>query len=589
MRSRADIHSPKGGFGAPAAAAGSCGQGIERERQAIQEVLLSDSDEIETLRDERDRFVAFAFCAADILIELDDAHRVVFAAGAVSAIAGQSTDSLVGVEVLSLIASPSRPALEELLDAIHAGRRLEPMVVRLRHGRSNSAPLLVVGYRVPDLGGRVFLSFRLAGSILTGSHPERRTASSLLDTDSFATMAAERMRGRTDGEDDPVLTLVDLENYDDLHDRLDGEAQHELDTSIGACLRANSVDGDSAGELGEGRYGLVHDAGLDMGQLGRRVEECVRSADPKGLGVAVRSATVDMDTREMSEDDAAHALVYTIRNFAEGGDETLTMERLSTDLAGHLQATARRMAAVRRTISANNFSVVYQPIVELKSRKPAHYEALVRFDIEDEKMLPFDFVQLAENIGVVSQLDRAMCGRVIDLLTRSARSMPKLRVAVNLSARSLDSHDFRDRLIGMLQRNPQLRNRLMFEITESMALKDLQTTNAFIQVLRQAGHKVSLDDFGVGAAAFEYLRSLEIDYVKIDGSYVRAALRTEKGGRFLKAMAGLDVTNRRRPQTGGLRIHLQDRTIELRIRTESQARKSFLESCTMVGPNETRR
>jgi EAL domain-containing protein (putative c-di-GMP-specific phosphodiesterase class I) len=154
-------------------------------------------------------------------------------------------------------------------------------------------------------------------------------------------------------------------------------------------------------------------------------------------------------------------------------------------------------------------------------------------------MLPFDFVQLAENIGVISQLDRAMCGRVIDLLTRSARSMPKLRVAVNLSARSLDSHDFRDRLIGMLQRNPQLRNRLMFEITESMALKDLQTTNAFIQVLRQAGHKVSLDDFGVGAAAFEYLRALEIDYVKIDGSYVQAALKTEKGGRFLKAMAGL--------------------------------------------------
>lgn len=486
---------------------------------------------------ERDRFVAFAFCAADILLELDSAKCIVFAAGAASAITGRSTAALVGVEILSLIASPSRPAIRELLGAIDAGRRLEPMVIRLDNDGVPSAPLLVVGYQVPDLDDRVFLSLRLAGSILTGIHPEGRTASSLLDAKSFATMAAERLQ--VAGEDESILTLVDLENFDDLSTRLDTAAQHELDASIGACLRANSVDGDSAGALGDGRYGLVHDATLNMNQLGDRIEECARFADPAGLGVSVRSATVDMDTTGMSEIDAAQALIYTIRSFAEGGDETLTMERLSTDLADRLEATARSMAAVRRTIGANNFSVVFQPIVRLDTRQPVHYEALVRFSGDDMNMSPFEFVQLAENMGAISQLDRAMCSRVIDLLNRTADERPGLRIAVNLSAKSLDSPEFRERLIDMLRRNPKIRNRLLFEITESMALQDIQSTNAFIQVLRGAGHKVCLDDFGVGAAAFEYLRSLEIDFVKIDGSYMRAALKTAKGGRFLKAMAGL--------------------------------------------------
>ncbi|MBM3510694.1 MAG: EAL domain-containing protein [Alphaproteobacteria bacterium] len=79
----------------------------------------------------------------------------------------------------------------------------------------------------------------------------------------------------------------------------------------------------------------------------------------------------------------------------------------------------------------------------------------------------------------------------------------------------------------------------MFEVTESAEIINLEQTNKLIRELRDKGHHVCLDDFGAGAAAFQYLRALDIDFVKIDGSYVREALSKPNGKSFLKAMASL--------------------------------------------------
>ena len=112
-------------------------------------------------------------------------------------------------------------------------------------------------------------------------------------------------------------------------------------------------------------------------------------------------------------------------------------------------------------------------------------------------------------------------------------------IAVNVSGRSIEDPVFQRALLRLLGDNPQTRPYIMFELTESMALRDASATNEFIQKLRVAGHKVCLDDFGVGASAFEYLRAIEIDLVKIDGSYVKNALANRKSGHFLRAIVSL--------------------------------------------------
>ena len=91
----------------------------------------------------------------------------------------------------------------------------------------------------------------------------------------------------------------------------------------------------------------------------------------------------------------------------------------------------------------------------------------------------------------------------------------------------------------LLRRHAEVGDQLMFEVTESAKISRLDETNEVIQGLRQAGHHVCLDDFGAGAAAFQYLRAMQVDYVKIDGVYVREALTTPNRKAFLRAMAGL--------------------------------------------------
>ena len=94
-------------------------------------------------------------------------------------------------------------------------------------------------------------------------------------------------------------------------------------------------------------------------------------------------------------------------------------------------------------------------------------------------------------------------------------------------------------LNSLLMQNPWTRQRLIFEITESSRVEDLEGANAFIQSLRKLGYMMCLDDFGAGASNFEYLSKIEVDFVKLDGAAVRHAVQARKGKAFLKALVTL--------------------------------------------------
>lgn len=497
------------------------------------------------LRVERDRFVAFAFCAADLLFEIDGARRIVFAAGAAESVVGRPAESLIGEPFLSLVAPGDRAAAEKMLGAIVAGRRLEPITLRLAGLGQPSPQLFAFGYTLPDLDNRVFLSFRIAGAAAPRAGRNQRSENGMLDSKSFADTAVERMKAAAESGRETQMALIDLGEMEELHARLGADAQAELDGAIHHHLMASSVDGDSVSELGPGRFGLVQEKNVDLGDVQARIEDTARAADPEGVGVTVRSASVNLDCAGLSEADAARALVYTIDNFSRGGDTELTIKELSNGLAGMMESAGRKLATVRSVIENGSFDVAYQPIVALKDRKISHHEALVRAHLDGTDISAPDFILFAEQVGLIAEFDLVMCERVIGTLEKAlARGLPQT-IAINLSGRSLDTESFRQDLTALLERHEEIRPMLMIEITESMALSDLAATNEYIATLREAGHRVCLDDFGVGANAFEYLRALDIDIVKIDGSYVREALSTPKGRHFLTAMAelcnGLDI------------------------------------------------
>lgn len=198
----------------------------------------------------------------------------------------------------------------------------------------------------------------------------------------------------------------------------------------------------------------------------------------------------------------------------------------------------QKLSDLHVIMTEGKFDIAFQPIVALDTGVIHHYEALARFDKKFGHS-PYELLTFAEDTGVISEFDLAMTKRALEWLATQNRSGARHVVAVNLSGRSVANTGLIAALSDLLRQSDVPSSQLIFEITESFEIDDLDGTNQFIQTLRQAGHEVCLDDFGAGSSALRYLHALEIDIVKIDGHYVRNAMETERNQAFLKAVAGL--------------------------------------------------
>ena len=143
---------------------------------------------------------------------------------------------------------------------------------------------------------------------------------------------------------------------------------------------------------------------------------------------------------------------------------------------------------------------------------------LLRF--EDGRS-PFADVMFAEEINIVHELDLAVTHGAIARIQQSESKGQELRLAVNMSARSLLNDNFLGMFEQLAVKMGKNRNRLIIEITESAKLEDLPKAAHAVGVLRSAGHLVCLDDFGAGASSLPYLQQLQVDFVKIDGAYIK--------------------------------------------------------------------
>jgi len=226
------------------------------------------------------------------------------------------------------------------------------------------------------------------------------------------------------------------------------------------------------------------------------------------------------------------ALAHAIALFVEQEGEAVTMATLSAGLGNFYDATLARIDELKALIAGGHFTMAFQPIVGMRDRHPHHSEALVRLG---GNMPPGEVIGFAERVGLIEAFDLAILERV----TATLRRHPQRRIAVNLSGRSLESPAFAASLEGAVGRHAGLAGRLLFEVTETAEIRKLEQVNSMVQRLRGAGFQVCLDDFGSGANSFHYLRAFTVDLVKIDGMYIRNALKEPTDRAFLRAMIGL--------------------------------------------------
>ena len=494
------------------------------------------------LKAERDRFVAFSFASADLMVEVDLTNRIHFAHGALNALTGRN--QIKGLSLLELVMDGDRGLVRTSLKGLGEGCRLDPVTVRFATESGAVYPLMMSACRLKERKDRIYITLALRPigalpSSVFSELPERDETTGLLTKSSFEARARSLLANAP--EDDPLkLTLIGLNGVEDLRGRLDGAADSAMMTDVSAALRSRSAGGDSAAHLGDGRFGLVHKSLMDSGDLMQEMEEITRSADPLGDGLSVALSSVDLATGILSEEDAARALSYSIGRFVE--DPKFTIDSIADGLSQMLSTTVARIRRLRERIGTEKVAINYQPIVHLGTKRLHHYEALSKLDIGPST---HDTIIFAEQTGLVEDFDLAMCQSVLDLMDEirtslgpnSRRRAPK--IAVNLSARSLQSDIFAGSLMRILEATISPEQLIMFEVTETAQVVDLERLSNVLRDLKERRVELCLDDFGAGTATFTTLRNLDIDYVKIDGSYVQDLVNNPRDKVFVRTIAAM--------------------------------------------------
>ncbi len=198
-------------------------------------------------------------------------------------------------------------------------------------------------------------------------------------------------------------------------------------------------------------------------------------------------------------------------------------------------ALFNNLETLKFALQEKRFSMNYQPIVHLSTGKPHHYEALIRLKDEAGNALPPDvFIKVAEKFDLATRIDCMVVTSCIRKLAELGREGPGL--AINLSGKSVGNAELLELIKRELAETGVDARRIVFEITETAAFHNLDLVQQFVREAKQLGCRFALDDFGVGFSSFYYIKQLDIDYLKIDGSFIRNLLESENDRVFVQAM-----------------------------------------------------
>ena len=509
------------------------------------DVVLSEAEQ---LREQRDRFLAFAFAASDLLLEIGDDSMIRYAVGATNQLLGGPPASVIGQGWLDLFVEQDRSLLVAKIGSLVPGKRCGPVLVSIlppaqavnasAEAPSRPLPVIFNACRIPDYDDVVYCTLTVANVALAkvARAGQGRTSGGLLGRDAFEDTAIETLEAARAVGQDVEITFIEFVGAAGFRERLGSDRWEAFFADAGSVLRGGSIEGDTAGALAEDRFGIVHEAGSEVGpDVRRQLADLARAFDPTGGGMQVEQATVASSGDELTSAEAAQALVYTINKMAAKGTGHLGVSSLAVSFHEQVMETQDRIAAFKAVVSSNRFDFAFQPIVDLETRQISHFEALARFTHGES---PYQTIVFAENVGLIQDFDLACCRRAIDFMAERAASSP-VNLAVNLSGLSLQNDVFVETLMGLLKQHANLAGRLLFEATESSRMHDLERVGRVFNALKGLGFSMCLDDFGAGAASFQYLRALEVDYVKIDGTYTRRLLSSDRDSLLLRNLCDL--------------------------------------------------
>ena len=344
-----------------------------------------------------------------------------------------------------------------------------------------------------------------------------------------------------------VMCYLDLDDFKVVNDTSGHAAGDRMLQELSLRLETRLQEGDTLARLGGDEFGvLLQNASLSWA---RRVAEQLRQTVREyhlqwgnqihQVGVSIGLVPIDARSGEPSDIlSAADSACYVAKD--RGRNQVHVYESDDAELARH-HGSMRWLQKIRQALSQNRFRLYSQIITETGTTTGTsrHAEILLRMvSDEGELIAPGQFIPAAERYYLMNEIDHWVIRHALAAL-RSANHRGEaeaLRVSINLSGQSLSDPQFLNFLVGALSDSGLPPQWFCFEITETAAVANIVQAQRFIQVLRGMGCTFALDDFGSGLSSFAYLKRLPVDYLKIDGSFVRNIVHDETDYAMVKSI-----------------------------------------------------
>ncbi|HET7203983.1 MAG TPA: EAL domain-containing protein [Steroidobacteraceae bacterium] len=326
-----------------------------------------------------------------------------------------------------------------------------------------------------------------------------------------------------------VLCYLDLDRFKAVNDECGHVAGDSMLREVAALIKDAVRDSDTVGRLGGDEFGILL-AGCPLEKARQIADDVVRAVNDhrfvwkdKIFSVGVSVGLVEVTGESTSIEDLLHAAdsaCYVAKN--QGGRVHVYSAR--DEAAARQRGEILWLQQIQVALKESRFELHAQPIVSVSSVEGGPgLEVLLR--LKDERgvaVAPSEFMRAAERYRLMPHIDRWVVQTAFTALARGAVRLAQDRsLCINLSGQTLGDAGFLEFVVDCLDRTGVAPGRICFEVTENSVITNIEHARRFIGVLHGMGCRFALDDFGRGLSSFANLKNLSLDYLKIDGSFIR--------------------------------------------------------------------
>ncbi len=342
------------------------------------------------------------------------------------------------------------------------------------------------------------------------------------------------------------VALLDIDHFKYINDNFGHRAGDRLLIAVGGLLKdLVKTENVEVFRLGGDEFALHLPNALreEAAQLGERALSALRhyKFPVPGQGcLSTLTGSIGIATYPFHGADVVTLLANVDIAMYQAKDNGRNRVQLHDHNPDDLRGTHKRVhwaRELREVLDENRVMLCSQPVIRLSDRTSVHQEILVRIlDRNGGMVLPGQFIEVAESLGMAQEIDLRVVGKVIEVLQSPDFRGRKTRFFVNLSRTSISDPHWVRRFHGMLAEAPIDQSQLVFEITETAAMSSVDVTQEFIAQMKDMGCRFALDDFGAGFSSFYFLKRFDVDYLKIDGSFIRDLAADSASRLFVRAL-----------------------------------------------------